>query len=111
MRPATAHSVSLLIVPLGYRGNPPRGAIKPPMHLLARLEIWMALFRDIQALTGSWITPSPSRPDLDAKGTKAAQLNSIASGQGGGYLIKDGVDGLFDVLGEQMRILLGKAPH
>jgi hypothetical protein len=105
--PATAQSASLLIVPLSYRGNPPRGAIKPPVHLLARLEIWMTLFRDIHVLTGSGITSLPSRPGLDGKGTKATQLHSTAPGQGGGYLIEDSVDGLFDVLGEKMRILLG----
>jgi hypothetical protein len=65
--------------------------------------------RDIDAFSGLWITPRPSRPSLYGKHPKATQFHAIAPDQCCCYLVENGTDGYFNVPGEQMRILLGDA--
>ena len=65
----------------------------------------MTRLRDAYCRAVSWITTRPSWPRFHSKCPEAAQLHSIASGEGGFDLMKNGIDDLFSVLVVQMRIL------
>lgn len=73
---------------------------------------------DLDFLAGAGIAGSAGRPGLHFERAKADDLNLVAIGQGLGYNIDEGVNGLFGILlvgagllrqgGDQFSLVLGK---
>jgi hypothetical protein len=77
-------------------------------HFLAGLEIWDALARDLDGLSGAGIATFSGVALTRGKRAETAQLDPAASGQARGNLVEEHIDQALDILGAKLRILLGE---
>src|SRR5712691_8905511 len=80
-------------------------AVQALAHFLAGFEERHAFLVDRYARAGARIAAFARRPILHREGAEAAQLHPVAARQGGGDLVEDGVDDVFDVPLIKVRIL------
>src|SRR5690349_4711159 len=65
------------------------GLVEAVAELLAGLEKWDVLLRDLDAVAGARVAPQARIAPLDREGAKTAQLDPVALRQSGGDLVKD----------------------
>ena len=92
------------------RGGGARGlaAVDAFAQLLARLEERHRLLVHRHRLAGARVAAGAGVAALDREGAEAAQLDALATRQGGGDLVEDGADDELDVAAEQMRVGRGQ---
>src|SRR5205085_8538506 len=80
----------------------------PVAQLLAGLEERDVLFGDRDAVAGARVAAEAGIAALDRERAKAAQLDPVAAGEGGGDLVEDRVDDHLDIALVKVRIGLRK---
>jgi hypothetical protein len=87
-----------------------RGAVKPSFHLLACSEHGMKCFGEADRGPGFGIASKARRQGFYGKCSEPAHFHSITPDQCGFDLVEDGIDRLFDVLGEKQLALRREVP-
>src|SRR5690606_32615040 len=78
--------------------------VQPLADFLAGLELGDVFLAHVDLFAGAWIAAHARRAVLDRKGPETAQFHPSATGQGIADLVENGVDDIFDISMEKVRV-------